>query len=529
MEDENPLVTDITVSAPAEIEEQRKRSRVAVWLDWAIIFWLFLFTIFAPHSIAITQIAWAGGLLTWVARFFFRPRPRINRTPIDYALLGFLALTLISSLLSYDPSVSIGKLRAASLFTIIYLIAENVTSKYVLRLLALALIASCMVNVLYTFGERIVGRGVKVEGIKAESPLERAIFVNEKGEEHLGPVKNGDTLLEVDGKPLRKPEELVAALDKSSTEPALLKIYSVEWVGVVRVARGHLLDGATPLERLGVASWSRGRDWRATGFYGHYVTYAEMLQLIASLTLGLFVALRRKRSLSGVLLAVAFAGMCGALLLTVTRASWLALLLSAFVITIVGMSRRAVLITAGIALPLVLAGLFILHEKRQVGFVDQSDQSITWRETVWREGFDLLKAKPRHLLVGVGMDSIKGHWREWGLFDEGRLPIGHMHNTFLQLAVERGVPALLLWILFIFIYARVLWRMALNGGIEGSIERGIVLGALGGLIGFLASGMFEYNFGDSEVVMVFYLIMGLSLVIEREARKRVGQLDLTGD
>src|SRR5205085_2677602 len=214
----------------------------------------------------------------------------------------------------------------------------------------------------------------------------------------------------------------------------------------------------------------------------------------------------RKRSLSGVLLAVAFAGMCGALLLTVTRASWLGLLLSAFVITIVGMSRRAVLITAGIALPLVLAGLFILHEKRQVGFVDQSDQSITWRETVWREGFDLLKAKPRHLLVGVGMDSIKGHWREWGLFDEGRLPIGHMHNTFLQLAVERGVPALLLWILFIFIYARVLWRLVRSSRVEGWIELGIVLGALGGLLGFIASGMFEYNFGDSEVVMVFYFI-----------------------
>ncbi|HKC63253.1 MAG TPA: O-antigen ligase family protein, partial [Pyrinomonadaceae bacterium] len=191
----------------------------------------------------------------------------------------------------------------------------------------------------------------------------------------------------------------------------------------------------------------------------------------------------------------------------------------AFVITLVGLSRRAVLITAGIALPLVIAGLFILHEKRQVGFVDQSDQSITWRETVWREGFDLLLSSPRHLLVGVGMDSIKNHWREWGLFDEGRIPVGHMHNTPLQLALERGVPALLLWIIFIFIYARMLWRMARSKGVEGWIERGIVLGALGGLIGFLASGMFEYNFGDSEVVMAFYFIMGLSLVIERKQRE----------
>jgi len=507
----------VTVSAPAEIEEQQ-RSRAAVWLDRAIIFWLFLFAVFAPHSIAATQIAWVGGLLTCGVRLFFRPRTRTFSTPVDYALIGFLALTLLSSLLSYDPNVSTGKLRAASLFTIVYLVAWNVTSKHVLRLLALALVASCMVNVFYTFGERIVGRGVKVEGVRAESPLERAIFVNEEGEAHPGPVKNGDTLLEVDGKPLRSPEELVAALDDVSLEPALIKVYSVEWVGVVRVERGRLLSGTTPLERLGVASWSRGRDWRATGFYGHYITYAEMLQLIASLALGLFVALREKRSLSGALLALAFAGMCGALLLTVTRASWLALLLSAFVITLVGLSRRAVLITAGVAVPLVLAGLFILHEKRQVGFVDQSDQSITWRETVWREGFELLKARPRHLLVGVGMDSIKGHWREWGLFDEGRIPVGHMHNTPLQLAVERGVPALLLWITFIFIYARMLWRIARSDRVEGWIERGVVLGALGGLVGFLASGMFEYNFGDSEVVMVFYFIMGLSLVIERKQR-----------
>ena len=521
MEDENSPVTKIAGSAPYETEEQGERPRVAVWLDRAIIFWLFLFALFAPHSIALAQSAWGGALLTSGARFLFRPRPRIRRTPVDYALLVFLALTLISSILSYDPNVSIGKLRQASLFTIIYLVAWNVRSKHVVRLLALALVASTMVNVFYTFGERIVGRGVKVEGIKAESPLESAIFVNAEGEAHPGPVKDGDTLLEVDGKLLRKPEELIAALERNDTEPALLKIYSVEWVGVVRVPRGRLLVGTTPLERLGVASWSRGRDWRATGFYDHYVTYAEVLQLIASLALGLFVALREKRSLAGALLAVSCAGMCGALLLTVTRASWLALLLSAFVITTVGMSRRALLITAGLALPLVLAGLFILHQKRQVGFVDQNDQSIAWRETVWREGFDLLISRPRHLLVGVGMDSIKNHWRDWGLFDEGRIPVGHMHNTPLQLALERGVPALIAWTIFIFIYARVLWRLARSGRVEEWIERGIVLGALGGLLGFLASGMFEYNFGDSEVVMVFYFIMGLSLVIERKQRETI--------
>jgi hypothetical protein len=31
----------------------------------------------------------------------------------------------------------------------------------------------------------------------------------------------------------------------------------------------------------------------------------------------------------------------------------------------------------------------------------------------------------------------------------------------------------------------------------------------------MISGLVHYNWGDSEVVMIFYLIMGLSLVIER--------------
>ena len=72
------------------------------------------------------------------------------------------ARTFVSALASYDPDVSIGKLRAASLFTIVYLVAENVTTRRTLRLLVFTLIASCMINVVYTFGQRISGRGMKV-------------------------------------------------------------------------------------------------------------------------------------------------------------------------------------------------------------------------------------------------------------------------------------------------------------------------------------------------------------------------------
>ncbi|MBA3806642.1 MAG: hypothetical protein H0X14_13140, partial [Acidobacteria bacterium] len=317
--------------------------------------WLFALAIFAPHSIAATQIAWACGMLLWVARLTLRPRARLWRTPLDYALLGFFILTMISSLASYDADISIGKLRGASLFTIVYLVAENVTSKRVLRALAFTLIASCMINVVYVLGDRAVGRGVKVAGLSKASPL------------YAAGVLDGDTLLEVDNRALHNPEELRAALDVSSgvTEttmmPARIKVYRFEATPTFDVARGRLLEGATTLDKLGLGSWSRGRDWRASGFYGHYVTYAEALQLIASLALGLLIALRKWRTRSALVLIAAVMGLSVALLLTVTRASWLAFLLSASLIVLVGASRRTALILAACALPVIFTGLFVLQ------------------------------------------------------------------------------------------------------------------------------------------------------------------------
>src|SRR5229473_7541309 len=110
-----------------------KPGPLGVWLERALVGTLFLFVIAAPNSIAATQAAWMLGLLFWVLRFFVWPRPKLERTPIDYPMFAFFLLTGLSSFLSYEPSVSIGKLRAASLFTIVYLFAENVRAPKILR------------------------------------------------------------------------------------------------------------------------------------------------------------------------------------------------------------------------------------------------------------------------------------------------------------------------------------------------------------------------------------------------------------
>jgi O-antigen ligase len=553
---------------------------VAVWLERVVVFCLFAFAFSAPHSIAAAEGVWTLGMLAWTARFAFRPRPRLRRTPLDYALLGFFVLTFLTSFFSYEPDVSIGKLRAASLFTIAYLAAQNIVSRRMLRALVITLVASCMINVAYTFAVFARGHGVKIVALGVESPL------------YAAGVREGDTLLEVDRVPVRDVAGIERALRSSRATRALMirwpdgkaACYADERVacvgGVQRevplaipVARGKFLDGATAETRLGVARWTHGRDGRASGFYGQYQTYSEVLQLIGSLAFGLLVALaiarrgassseddardredeaRRsanakrsdgergssdakpsddeRRSGEGrlrvaawikdhalLLLVVAVAGIACALLLTVTRASWVAFLVSIFAVVLAGVGSRrafaAILLTAVVVVPV---GLFVLRERRGVGFVDQRDESTTWRETVWREGARMLVAKPRHLFVGVGMDSLKYRWREWGMFDNGRLPWGHLHSTPLQIAFERGLPALAVWLALLFLYCRMLWRLARRlTGRARWIERGLALGALGGGVGFFTSGLVHYNLGDSEVAMTFYFIMGLALTLER--------------
>jgi O-antigen ligase len=152
-----------------------------------------------------------------------------------------------------------------------------------------------------------------------------------------------------------------------------------------------------------------------------------------------------------------------------------------------------------------------LHKQRGVGFADFQDGSIQYRQMMWRDGVRLLRESPRNLIYGVGMDSIKTHWSQWGLFDKGWQPMGHFHSTPIQIAVERGLPALLLWLAVLAVYARSLWRGIRRARGGDWAVFGVLLGCFGGLIGFFAGGFVHYNLGDTEVAMIFYFLMGISV------------------
>jgi hypothetical protein len=486
-----------------------------VWLErFAFVFLVFTFAA-APHSIAATQTAWIVGMLAWIVRLFFRPRVRFRLGWLDIALWGFFLWSIISSLVSYEPLVSIDKLRGAAVFLIFYFVLYNIRTRRAAVFLAGVMIVSCMANVLWMPIERLIGRGVEIEGVALNSPLAKPGLID------------GDTLLEVDRRKVSTPESVIAALEQN--EVSKVKFYRPDFELTIDVKRADLLPGGNALEKLGITGWKKSHNWRSKGFYGHYTTYAEVLQLIGSLVFGLLIAalpsgrvekrMRRGEDatkvapVSIILLGCSLVAIGFALLLTVTRAPQLSFVISAGLIVLVGLGRRWFLTAVLVLIPVALVGLIFLQQSRKVDFFDSKDESTRYRQMMVRDGLRLWTTSPRHFVFGVGMDSLQKHWQEWGMFDRGWQPMGHFHSTPVQLLAERGLPGLLIWLAVLGIYARALWRGLKVRPAGDWHSRGILLGCLGGLAGFVTSGLAHYNLGDQEVAMVFFMLMGLGLYL----------------
>jgi hypothetical protein len=508
-----------------ELAGIEKESGAVAWLERVAFVFLILMVLAAPHSIAATQTAWIAGMFLWLVSVGLRKLARgrleenrrvgknrrhqffVRRGALDVALWAFFLWSAVTSLTSYAPDISIDKLRGASVFLIFYFVVYNLRNLRAVHFLALALIASCMVNVLWMPVQKLFGRGVEIHGLATGSPFSKAFLLD------------GDTLLAADGKKLTTPEEVLAVIQQSDV--TLIKFYRPDFETTVDVKRSDLLPGLDAMQQLGIQSWKKSHNWRSSGFYGHYTTYAEVLQLIGSLVFGLFIAgiltngyepERLRFSPINILMFVCLAAISLALLLTVTRASQLGLLVSAFAIVAFAGSRKMLLGLAAVALPVVIGGLIFLQQSRNVSFLDSKDDSTIYRQTMWRDGFRLWTENPRNFTVGVGMDSIQRYWRDWDLFDGGKLPMGHFHSTPMQLLVERGLPALLLWFSILGIYTWIIWNgLKAYADSRGWMSRGILLGCLGGAIGFFTSGLVHYNLGDQEVAMMFFLLMGLGV------------------
>jgi O-antigen ligase len=201
------------------------------------------------------------------------------------------------------------------------------------------------------------------------------------------------------------------------------------------------------------------------------------------------------------------AGVAGlALLAAFTRGIWL----GAFVGLVYVLWRShpsRLLLLPGLLLVLYLVSPAWLQRRSQsifetTSFDPSEDTAKQSRVVMFWTGLNMIAAHP---LLGVGPEQVEA---EFLRYKPPEMPLprgwyGHLHNIYLQIAAERGIPCLLflLWMIF------EVFRSGLSLG-RSSVGEARILGhsAVAITIGLMVSGLFEFNLGDSEVLMLYLFL-----------------------
>ncbi len=460
-----------------------------------------MFAAALPHSIAASQIAAGLAALFWLAALAQKRQwARGLLGSLGLPMAVFLLITVLSSAFSLEPAISLDKLRGVALIAIVPVVAGTIKTLRQVKILIALLLLSASATAAQTVWQKLAGRGVEVAALAPDSVLAQA------------GVLERDTIVSCGQQVVDSPRGLAEAF-AVHISPLPLKC---------RAYRGGAdlyefeLPPSSLAQALNGAELRTSRSIRARGTYSHFTTYSEVLMQLSALVLGLWLVSPRKWKWQGMTLALLAALLAAALAATFTRASWAALLLAALAMLWLRVGWRARVATGAVALLALLGMNQVLIAKRGVGFYNPNDLSMQYRRLMWEDGLRLVREHP---LLGIGMDTVKVRWKELGIRAYETMGLrSHFHSTPIQLAVERGLLGLGTWLWLMAAYTLMLLRQLLRPPPGGDWwARGLTLGILGATLGFLASGLLHYNFGDSEVVMLFWLLMGVTLWLERFA------------
>ena len=115
-----------------------------------------------------------------------------------------------------------------------------------------------------------------------------------------------------------------------------------------------------------------------------------------------------------------------------------------------------------------------------------------------------------HPLTGVGPNMVERLYPQYRDQNSVEKINPHLHNVPLQIAAERGLPALAIWVTCIVLLTLRTFQI-----FRTSSDRVLPAAGLAAIASMLAAGMFEYNFGDSEFLMLFLVIVTLPFAAGR--------------
>jgi O-antigen ligase len=253
---------------------------------------------------------------------------------------------------------------------------------------------------------------------------------------------------------------------------------------------------------------------RPRGTLGHYMTYSGVLMLVTCAAAARLIYYRKE----WIWPAIAVPALLVALVFTDTRNVWVGTMIAVAVLLAIRNLRLLLLVPVAAALFFVAAPPAL--KQRAYSIVNLHDATNQDRVAMFKSGVHMVKDHP---LFGVGMNMVPLVYPQYRSPDAvdpadvvGVPTRAHLHNVPIQLAAERGAPALLIWLWFVVVAGRDLFRQLLRGPAKAVAGAGAAA-----LVAMVVAGLFEHNFGDSEFLTLFLGLITLPFAAAEGLRPEV--------
>ena len=246
-------------------------------------------------------------------------------------------------------------------------------------------------------------------------------------------------------------------------------------------------------------TWGITLDRRIKGFTSHWMTFAGLMMFIFIFFLVKGFYEKKKVRIIYFTLLIPVIAAIGA---SLTRNVWVGTFIAvgAFIVY-----YNYKVLYLGIPLLIILA-IFLPQsvKSRFTSIVDLNNDTNKDRIYMAKTGFNIFREYP---LFGVGANNIKKVYDKYK--PEGAPLNEHLHNNFIQTLAERGIFTLLALIAaFISIIFNLIYKIR-NGT---DFQKKLATGVLFTFFGFLIAGMFEYNFGHSQIKFILFFFISLPFI-----------------
>ncbi len=269
---------------------------------------------------------------------------------------------------------------------------------------------------------------------------------------------------------------------------------------------------------MGLAQYLTGYgdlDQRIRGPFSHWMTFAGVLLVCDLLLLASVTAPRGWRN-PWRWLALALVNL--ALLGSLTRSAWVALGLALTVLILVRKRRLLLLYPVVAGLFVLFAPVPLLH--RMSSIVDLADTSNYDRLCMAEAGLRMVADRP---LFGLGPQMVERRYPIYRTPTAPRYAVPHLHNNLLQLAAERGLPALASYLAMMGGSVALAYRRYRREGGRRGPRADLYLGAMLALLAFNVAGLFENNWGDTEVQRVVLFVIAIPFCLAAADKPEPGE------